>query len=88
MSSFTRVAVTSCLSATFLTVALLVGGAPAATTGKSPHAIAPCGPTLPPQAYCPPDKVAMCRRWKSVVRGGKTFTCCARWGCWPKRGRG
>src|SRR5262245_21334771 len=59
MSSFTRVAVTSGLSTTFLTVALRVGGAPAATTGKSPQAIGPCGPTLPPHAYCPPDKVAM-----------------------------
>lgn len=88
MSSFAQVAVIGCLSATFLTVALLVGAAPAATTGKSPQAIGPCGPTLPPQAHCPPDKVVMCWRWKSVVRGGKTFTCCAIWGYWPKRGRG
>lgn len=88
MSSLTRIAGTGGLAGTLLTVTLLVGGAPAATVGKSPQGIGPCGPELPPQAHCPPDKVAMCRRWKSVVRGGKTFTCCAIWGCWPKRGRG
>jgi hypothetical protein len=88
MSSHIRGAIASCLSGTVLAATLLVGGAPAATVGRSPQGIGPCGPELPPQAHCPPDKVAMCRRWKSVVRGGKTSTCCAIWGCWPKRGRG
>jgi hypothetical protein len=88
MSSFKRMAVAGCLSGTFLAVTLLVSGAQAAPTGRSPQAVGSCGPTLPPLAYCPPEKVAMCRRWKTVVRGGKTFTCCAIWGCWPKRGRG
>jgi hypothetical protein len=46
MSSFTRVAVTSCLAGSFLAVTLLVSGAPAATVGQSPQGIGPCGPEV------------------------------------------
>lgn len=81
MSSFIRSVATSSVAGTLSTATLLVNGAPAAMIGKSPQSIGSCGPTLPPQAYCPPDKVALCRKTKSVVRRGKTFTCCARWDC-------
>jgi hypothetical protein len=84
------VAATSCLAGTFLTVTLLVSGAPAATIGNSPQTIPPCGPIVPPLllGHCPYHGVRVCIQWKSVVRGGKTFRCCAKWGCSPKHGRG
>jgi hypothetical protein len=84
MLFFTRMAVASCLAAGLLTTVLLFSGALAATIGKSPHALGPCGPTLPPQARCGYHKRAVCAEWKSLVRGGKTFRCCTKWACWPK----
>lgn len=75
MSSFTRVAVTSCI-ATFLTVTLLVSGAPAATIEKS---LDPC--VLVPRPHCPYLQGLVCAHWNLVVRGGKTVRCCTKWGC-------
>lgn len=85
MPSFPRMAVVaSCLAAGLSMTALLASVVPAATIGKSPQGVGPCGPTLPPQARCGYHKRAVCAGWRSVVQGGKTFRCCAKWACWPK----
>lgn len=77
-------AVASCLAASLSITVLPVGGGLAATIGKSPQALGPCGPILPPHARCGYHKRAVCADWKSVVQGGKTFRCCAKWACRPK----
>lgn len=86
MCSFARRPVIGCLAGTFLALTLPVSGVLAAKMGTSPQTIGPCGPVIPPEVRCGIGKVPFCVKSKSVVSGGKTFTCCAVWACWPKHG--
>lgn len=87
MLSFTRMVVSSALAGALLTVTPLVSGAPAATVGKPPQAIGPCGPELPPQARCGPKSYAKCveTRWVVKYKNDRkyNYTCCAKWQCFP-----
>jgi hypothetical protein len=77
----TQVAVSAALA--FLPPTLPISGALAGNI-QTPAIIGPCGPLLPSQAYCGAGNALACSQYKSVVSGGKTFTCCIKWTCWPQ----